>query len=223
VELAAVTDPELVPQIVLTSLGFVAQPGQRPMESLISALAGREMLCIIDNCEHLSEACARLADALLKRCPGLRILATSRDLLGVPGEIIWRVPSLSTSSELPSVLSLKTVERPEAVQLFVARASAARVGFRLSEHNAAAVVRICRRLDGMPLAVELAAARARGMSIATIEQHLDNCFQLLTSGSRVSLPRQRTLQATSDWSHDLLNDGFSLGPITRSRWPRPRS
>jgi predicted ATPase/class 3 adenylate cyclase len=204
VELAPLANPDLVPSVVLAALGFGSQPSATPTQSLISSLKEREMICILDNCEHLLGACARLADALLRGCPQLRILATSRELLGISGETVWRVPSMATP-ESTRTLSLEELERSETVQLFLQRANAARPGFQLTNETADAVVRICRRLDGIPLAIELAAARIRTLPIRTIGERLDDRFQLLTGGSRVSLPRQRTLQATLDWSHSLLN------------------
>ena len=204
VELAPLANPDLVPNVVLAALGFGSQPSDTPLQSLISSLKEREMICILDNCEHLLGACARLADALLRGCPRVRILATSRELLGVSGETVWRVPSMATPDSTRS-LSLEELERSETVQLFLQRANAARPGFRLTTETADAVARICRRLDGIPLAVELAAARIRTLPIRTIDERLDDRFQLLTSGSRASLPRQRTLQAMLDWSHSLLD------------------
>lgn len=204
VELAPLANPDLVPNVVLAALGFGSQPSDTPTQSLISSLKEKEMICILDNCEHLLGACARLADALLRGCPQLRILATSRELLGISGETVWRVPSMATPDSTRT-LSLEELERSETVQLFLQRANAARPGFQLTNETADAVARICRRLDGIPLAVELAAARIRTLPIRTIDERLGDRFQLLTSGSRASLPRQRTLQAMLDWSHSLLD------------------
>jgi predicted ATPase len=205
VELAGLMDPGLMPQAVLSALGFMAQPGLPPTESLISLLVGRDLLCVLDNCEHLVEAAAQLADSLLKHCPGLRILATSRDVLGVGGEVTWRVPSMPTP-EVQRSHTLDELRGCETVQLLVQRARAARPGFELNDGNAPSVVRICQRLDGIPLAIELVAARTRGMSLTAIEERIATRFNLVTGGSRVSMARQRTLQATFDWSHDLLSE-----------------
>jgi predicted ATPase len=205
VELAGLTDPELMPQAVLSGLGFMAQPGLPPRESLINLLAGRDLLCVLDNCEHVIEAAAQLADSLLRHCPGLRILATSRDVLGVGGEVTWRVPSMPTP-KLQRSHTLEELRGYETVQLLVQRARAARPGFELNDENAPSVVRICQRLDGIPLAIELIAARTRGMSVTAIEERIANRFNLVTGGSRVSMARQRTLQATFEWSHDLLSE-----------------
>jgi predicted ATPase len=205
VELAPLTNPEMVPWGVMRSLGLGERPGSTAMESLAESLIPLETLLVLDNCEHLVEACARLADGLLRRCPQLHILATSREVLRLTGETNWRVPSMTTMSDAHPA-SLEVLQRLETVQLFVQRADAARPGFRLTNENARSVGRICHRLDGIPLAIELAAARTRLMSVATIDGHLDRRFQLLTTGSRVSLPRQRTLEATLDWSHGLLTE-----------------
>jgi predicted ATPase/class 3 adenylate cyclase len=205
VELAGLTDPGLVAQAITSALGFVAQPGLPPMESLISVLGARDLLCVLDNCEHVVEAAAQLVDALLKHCPEVRILATSRDVLGVGGEVTWRVPSMQTP-DVQRLHSLDELRGFETVQLVVERARLARPGFELDDDNARSVVRICQRLDGIPLALELVAARARGMSITAIDERIAHRFDLVTGGSRISMPRQRTLQATFDWSYDLLGE-----------------
>jgi predicted ATPase/class 3 adenylate cyclase len=204
VELGGLTDPGLVPEAVVTALGFMIQPGLGPTESLIAMLGPRSLLVLLDNCEHLVEAAAQLTEALLKHCPELRILATSRDVLGVGGEVTWRVPSMAT----PDVLrahSLDEQRRCETVQLFVQRARAARPGFELNDDNAESVVRICQRVDGIPLAIELVAARTRSMSVRAIDERIADRFNLATGASRALLPRQRTLLATFDWSHELLS------------------
>ena len=185
------------------------------------------MLLVLDNCEHLLEACAVLVDALLRGCPHMHILATSREPLGIDGEVVWRVPSLAA----PDPDGTKTVvelEQSPAVQLFVERAAAAQPRFTLTERNSAAVVQICRRLDGIPLALELAAARVVALTPAQVVDRLDRSFRLLTGGSRVALPRQQTLQAALDWSYDLLveasgasSSGWRCSPGT-GRWRRPR-
>lgn len=205
VELAGLADPELLPQAVLSALGFVPQPALPPTESLIILLAGRNLLCVLDNCEHLVEASAQLVDSLLRHCPGMRVLATSRVVLGVEGEVTWRVPSMPTP-DAKSSHSLDDLRGCETVQLLVQRARAARPGFELNDDNASSVVQICQRVDGIPLAIELVAARARGMSVIAIDERIADRFNLLRGGSRLSIPRQRTLQATFDWSHDLLSE-----------------
>jgi predicted ATPase len=205
VELAGLTDGELVPEAVLSALGFAAQKGLAPTESLIRVLEARDLLCVIDNCEHLVAPTARLVDALLRHCSGLRILATSRDVLGVGGEITWRVPSMATPDEKRRH-TVEDLRSFEAVQLLIQRARAARPGFDIDDGNAAAVARICQHADGIPLALELIASRTRAMSVAAIDERLADQINIVAGASRVSLPRQRTLQATFDWSVDTLSD-----------------
>jgi predicted ATPase/DNA-binding NarL/FixJ family response regulator len=209
VELAPLADPALVPQAVATVLGVREQPGRTAPDALADALRAQRMLLVLDNCEHLVDACANLANVLLRACQDLVILATSREPLGIGGETAWRVPSLA----LPGAGDLDTVGQGgapaldsfAAVQLFVERARAARPEFTLTALHAPAVVRICHRLDGIPLALELAAARVTALSVAQIADRLDDRFSLLTGGNRTALPRQRTLRATVDWSYGLLS------------------
>jgi predicted ATPase/DNA-binding CsgD family transcriptional regulator len=203
VELAPVPEAILVPQRVGRALGVREMPGRPLAEVLVEHLRSAEALLVLDNCEHLIEGCAELADALLRGCPGVKIVATSREALRVPGEVSWLVPSLSVPDPQKGKL-LVDLSTHEAVRLFVERASAASPGFALTEENAPGVVRICRRLDGMPLALELAAALTRTLSAQQIAERLDDRFLILTGGSRVALPRKRTLLATMDWSHGLL-------------------
>lgn len=203
VELAPLADPTLVPQAVAQAVGLREERGRPLLATLAAGLRVGRVLLLLDNCEHLVAACAQLAERLLRACPGLRILATSRELLGVPGEVNWRVPSLSTPVAGEQV-ALEDLAESEAVQLFVERAQAARPGFVLAEQNAPAVWDICRRLDGIPLAIELAAARVRMMAPDEIAARLGDRFRLLTGGSRTAPPRQQTLRAAIDWSYDLL-------------------
>ena len=202
VELASLADPALVPQGVASALSVPEQPGRAPADTLVEALRPRSLLLVLDNCEHLRQACAQLAGALLRGCSGLRILATSRTPLSAPGETLWRVPSLS----LPrgGAEPIDEIRRSEAVRLFVERARAAGAVFALTGGNAAAVVKLCQRLDGMPLAIELAAARAKVLSAEQIAARLDDRFQLLTGGTTAALPRHQTLRATMDWSFSFL-------------------
>ncbi len=203
VELAPLADPALAPQAVATALGVRDQPGEPLLTTMNAALASRRVLLLLDNCEHLIDACARLADTLLRHCPHLRILATSREQLGVPGEVPYRVPSLALPDPATPLADISAVE---AVRLFVARAQAARPGFALTAANAALVVQLCAQLDGIPLALELAAARLRALPLDQLAARLDDRFRLLTGGSRTALPRQQTLQATLDWSYRLLEE-----------------
>src|ERR687893_2608707 len=195
VELASLADPSLVPQSVAYALGVREQPGRSPTEALSDYLRNRKVLLVLDNCEHLVEACAELAEALLHSCPKLRVLATSREALGITGEVAWLVPSLS----LPDLRRLPAVEnlsQYEAARLFFERAAAANPTFELTEQNAAAVAQVCYRLDGIPLAIELAAAKTKVLSVEQIADRLNDCFRVLSAGGRTAMPRHRTLHAT---------------------------
>ena len=208
VELAPLTDPALVPRAVAAAVGVHEETG-RPLEvTLAEALRFRHLLLILDNCEHLIEACARLADVLLRTCPHLRLLAVSRQVLGIAGEVSWRVPSLTVpplDEPRAALVDPTRLMGYEAVRLFVERAVAANRTFELTEKTGPAVARLCQRLDGMPLALELAAARVRVLAVEEIERRLDDRFHLLTGGSRSALPRQQTLAAALAWSYDLLS------------------
>jgi predicted ATPase len=191
---------------VAEALRLPDEVGHTPTAAVIEHLAGRHPLLLLDNCEHLIGACAELAEGLLQACPGLRVLATSREALQLPGEVVWRVPSLTTPAANADALPpLERLADYEAVRLFVERAAGAQPGFRLTAQNAAAVAQVCAHLDGIPLALEMAAARVGALSVAEIAARLDDRFALLTSGSRTALPRQRTLQATLEWSYQLLS------------------
>ncbi len=204
VELAPLTDPALVLPTVAEALGLRQIPGVDIYDQVAGFLCAKSLLLILDNCEHLVESCAQLADQLLRHCANLKIIASSREALGIPGEIIYRVPPLGLPQ--PHTTSLEALRHSEAVQLFVDRATAVKSSFILSEHNAGAVAQICRRLDGIPLALELAAARVAMLTPEQIATRLDDRFQLLTGGSRTALPRQQTLRSLIDWSYDLLSE-----------------
>jgi non-specific serine/threonine protein kinase len=204
VELAALADPSLVPQTVATVLGVREAPGRALAESLTDHLRPKTLLLVLDNCEHLVAACAQLAEALLHACPGLRVLATSREALGISGETSLPVPSLAVP-DVRALPPLEALTQFEAVRLFRDRAAAVQRAFRVTDQNAAAVAQICRRLDGIPLAIELAAARLRVLPVEQIAARLDDRFRLLTGGSRTALERHQTLQAAIDWSYNLLN------------------
>jgi predicted ATPase/class 3 adenylate cyclase/Tfp pilus assembly protein PilF len=203
VELAALADPGLVAAKVGNVLGVPEDAGLPVLETLVDALRDHRTLLVLDNCEHVIDATAKLADALLRSCPGVQLLATSREPLGVSGEHLFGVPTLRVPDADES--DLEKVAGSEAVRLFVERAAQRKAGFHVDTANAELVLRICRRLDGIPLAIELTAARVRSLSLADIETHLDERFRLLTSGPRTALPRQQTLRASIDWSWDLLN------------------
>ncbi len=174
-------------------------------EMLVDYLRPRSLLLVLDNCEHMLATCATLADGLRRGCPHLKLLATSRESLGVPGEMVWRTPSLSLPDPQRAP-GPEELAHCEAARLFVERAIATQPTFAVTTGNAAAVAQICRRLDGIPLAIELAAARIKVLSADQIAARLDDSFRLLTGGSRTGLPRQQTLRATMDWSYDLLSD-----------------
>ncbi len=203
VALAPLADAALVPQAVAAALGLREDPPRPLVETLADHLAGRSLLLLLDNCEHLVEACAQLAESLLQAAPNVRILATSREPLGIAGETVWSVPPLSLPSE-DQEASSDALSRSEAVRLFVDRATAVQPDFDLNAKNGLAVAELCRRLDGMPLALELAAARAATLPAQQIAERLDDRFRLLTGGSRSALQRHQTLRATIDWSYQLL-------------------
>ena len=204
VELAPLADPAVVEAAAAATLGVREERGRTVVEALRDALAERRVLLVLDNCEHVLDACARLAEALLGACPGLRVLATSREPLLIAGEVVYRVPSLAIPP--PGARSADQVGRYAAAQVFVDRARAAQPGFTLTAENAPLVARICARLDGIPLALELAAVRTRALPMQELATHLDESFRLLTAGRRTALPRQQTLRATIDWSYRLLVD-----------------
>jgi predicted ATPase/DNA-binding CsgD family transcriptional regulator len=206
VELASLADPSLVQRAVASALDIREQPGNPPTGTLSDHLRTRKMLLVLDNCEHLVEACAVLAEGLLRTCPSLRILATSREAFGIAGETRLAVPPLSLPDprHLPAV---EVVAHYEAASLFVDRAKTVKPEFALTGRNAMSVAQICYRLDGIPLAIELAAARVKVLSVGQIAARLDDRFALLTDGGRTALARQRTLEAAMDWSYELLSQG----------------
>ena len=204
-ELAPLTDPALVVQSVASVLHLREQMGMSLSDLVIDYLRDRSLLLVLDNCEHLIEACAQLANQLLHTCANLKIIGSSREALGITGETIYRVPPLSLPD--PNHVTREGLTQCKSAQLFIERASAANPRFALDEHNAEAVAQICRRLDGIPLALELAAARVTVFSAEQIAAHLDDRFRLLTGGSRTALPRQQTLRALIDWSYELLSEG----------------
>jgi predicted ATPase/class 3 adenylate cyclase len=205
VELAPLAEPGLVPSVVAQVVGVREEAGRPLTTTLTDHLKDRRLLLVLDNCEHLVAACATLAGALLRTCPHLRLLATSREALEVAGEQRYRVPSLP----IPDLARLPPPEQladSAVVALFVARARERRPDFALNEQNARAVAQVCARLDGIPLAIELAAARVGSLSVDGIAARLDDRFRLLTGGARDALPRLRTLRAALDWSYDLLSE-----------------
>jgi predicted ATPase/DNA-binding SARP family transcriptional activator len=211
-DLTPLTDPTLISGAVLTALGMRTlrgegiRPGQRAtteeLATLVQFLERKTVLLILDNCEHMVDACAQFAQELLPACPGLNILATSREVLGVTGEKAFPVPSLGLPEG--SSLELDILYRSDAVKLFIERAQTVDSRFKLTVQNAESVVKICRRLDGIPLALELVAVRLRVMNVAQIARRMDDIFRLLGTGSRTTLPRHQTLRAMIEWSYNLL-------------------
>lgn len=205
VELAPLTDSSLIPQTILTAMEASEQQDKTPAQALIERVRGKKLLLILDNCEHLIEAVAKLVETLLSNAPELKVMASSREALGVKGEMAWHVPSMSVP-DAKSSTSLDEFSRLESVRLFIERAILAKPHFQLTKDNASSVAQICSRLDGIPLAIELAAARVRALSVEQIAARLDDRFHLLTGGSRTALPRQQTLRAMIDWSFNLLSE-----------------
>jgi predicted ATPase len=206
-ELAALADPALVPQAVAQAVGVREEPGRPLPATLADALRPERVLLVLDNCEHLLDACARLADALLRAAPHVRLLCTSREALGIAGEAVWRVPSLPVPADGGAAASgadAAALARYAAVRLFAERAAVVQPGFALTADNVAAVAEVCARLDGIPLALELAAARVRVLPPRQLLARLDDRFRLLTDGSRTASERHQTLQAAVDWSYALL-------------------
>jgi predicted ATPase/DNA-binding SARP family transcriptional activator len=203
-ELAALDDPALVAQAVALALGVRLSPNRSALESLLDYLRPKQLLLVLDNCEHLLVACAELADILLRECPQLRLLVTSRTALNLPNETVWLVPSLSLPDPAQPP-SLERLRASEAAQLFVARAQNVLPDFALTAYNAPSVLRICQRLDGIPLALELAAARVKLLDVSQIAARLDDTLGLLTRGNRWATPRHQTMRAALDWSYDLLS------------------
>ena len=205
VELAPLSEEVLVPKAVADALGVSERPREPLSDTLADVLGDRQLLLVVDNCEHLVEAAARLVDRLLDSCPGVRILATSREALGVEGEHRYPVPPLSVP-EPRGTLSSEELEAFESVRLFVERARGRDHSFSLSSENAFVVAEICRKLEGIPLAIELAAARVGMFSFEQISERLEGSLDLLTRGGRTAMPRQQTLKGTLDWSYELLSE-----------------
>lgn len=215
-ELASIAEEEFVARAAASTLALREQADQPASESLANYLKARQVLLIFDNCEHLAAAVAQLSAALLVSCPEIQIMATSREPLGVPGEMVWVVPPLSLPDPQPwrepggDLSALTTYQQSEAIQLYAARAAAASPGFELNVENAPWVAGICRRLDGIPLAIELAAARMRAFSVRQISERLDDRFHLLTSRLRTTPLRHQTLEAALDWSFQLLSESEQI-------------
>lgn len=209
VELAPITDPELVPHTILAAIGIKEQDRKTPLDLLKEYLQERQTLIVLDNCEHLVSASARVVNELLRAAPRIKVLASSREALGVRGEASYPVPSLSLPN--PKYLpSMEGLSQYEAVRLFIDRALLVNPRFEVDKDNAPFIAQICYRLDGIPLAIELAAARVKILSVEQISKRLDDRFRLLTGGARTALPRQQTLRALIDWSYDILDENERL-------------
>lgn len=204
VDLAPVAAPGLVIAVAASALSVREEPGKPLADSIVTALRASDALLVVDNCEHVIDDAADLIAVLLRNCPSVRVLATSQSRLGLPGEASWPVPPLILPD--PAARELQAVAEAESVRLFCDRAALARPHFRLTAENVGAVSEICRRLDGIPLALELAAARLNALSAGQVAARIDDRFRLLAGGARRGLPRHRTLQAAIEWSHDLLSD-----------------
>ena len=194
-----------MPQTVASVLGLKEEPSKSITQTLTEHLKHKRLLLLLDNCEHLLDACARLADAFLRQCPDVKILATSREALGITGEQTYRVPSLSLPDRKRAATP-QSLSPYESVQLFIDRALLVRPEFQVTNKNAPALASLCYHLDGIPLAIELAAARVRALSVEEIDGKLNQRFRLLTGGPRTALPRQQTLRSLIDWSYDLLHE-----------------
>lgn len=205
VDLAPLAAPKLVPHAVVRALGIDESGARPPVDMIVDRLRSRRTLLLLDNCEHLLQPCAELIDAVLRAAPEVRIVATSREPIRVEGEVIWRVPSLSLSRTGRGLARREQVAS-EAFQLFVDRARCAVPDFEVNDSNADAIAAVCSRLDGIPLAIELAAARLRSMTVSQLSARLDDVLGLLIDGSRTAQPRHRTLRATLEWSHQLLTE-----------------
>ena len=209
VELAPLTDPSYIISTIASVFKLREAQGTSLHDVLVDYLRGKQLLLILDNCEHLVESCAKISEEFLLTCPNLKIIASSREALGIDGETVYRVPSLSLPQDFQSPSEQQDVEslmNYESLRLFVERATKVEPHFRLTETNASFVTQICHRLDGIPLAIELAAARVKLFTPEQIAARLDNRFKLLTGGSRTALPRQQTLRALIDWSYQTLNE-----------------
>jgi predicted ATPase/class 3 adenylate cyclase len=209
VELAPILDPDLIPGAMATIFGVGTRAGQSPLEALVHVLRTKRMLIILDNCEHIVGGAARVADAMLRGCPQVRIIATSRQGLGIDGEVVLRVSSLPVPENVERLKAADAIGFG-AVALFVERASAAVESFRLTDENAPTIAQICRRLDGIALAVELAASRIKVLTPTQLLAMLSERFRVLTGGKRTALPRQQTMRAAIDWSYDLLDENEQL-------------
>jgi len=203
--LAPVTDPNLVTKEILKVLNIQETPGKTIADILIENIKDKSLLLLLDNCEHMINACAEIIEKLLHTVKGIRIMATSREALNIPGEVVWRIPSLSVP-EYDTRTELVDIQNFEAVKLFADRAASGNPGFVLNTRNISPIIGICQRVAGIPLAIELAATRVRHLGPEDILERLDDQFKILSSSSRTIPERHQTLKATIDWSYNLLTD-----------------
>jgi predicted ATPase/class 3 adenylate cyclase len=208
VELSTLSDPSMIAETIISAVDIREEADRPPLTTLVEALRTRNLLLLLDNCEHLIAACAQIASTILRQCPRIKIIASSREPLSIEGETLWPIPALASPNleREETHFTFNDIAQLEAVQLFVERATAIKPDFALTDENAALVAEICWRLDGIPLAIELAAARIKAVSLPQILTRLDDRFRLLTGGSRTALPRQQTLGGLIDWSYDLLSE-----------------
>jgi len=205
VNLGSITSGDLVQQAILSGLGLKEEQSKSALGTAVEYLRARESIIFLDNCEHLIDDCAQVIDTLMQQCPGVKVVVTTRQSFGIAGESIYHVPSLSTPGDTTSITADEAM-RSEAVRLFVERAASASPRFRLTDDNSGVVAQICKQIDGIPLAIELAAARVRSMPVGQVARRLDDSFRLLRGGSKMALERHQTLQATIDWSYGLLTE-----------------
>jgi predicted ATPase len=205
VDFAPLSDAKRIPEVVASVLQIKEEPNVPLEKTIINTIKDKNLLILLDNCEHFITTCAEFTEKLMKSVPSITILITSREALNIPGELAWRVPSLSLP-KMDLIHKFEEISKFESIELFQDRAKSSLPSFQLTDQNIEAIIKICQRLDGIPLAIELAAARIKLFSPEAILQRLDNRFQLLTGGSRTALERQKTLKATIDWSYDLLSD-----------------
>jgi len=206
IELASILDPLLVPRTTAIAIGLRDEPQRPVIDMLCDYLREKSMLIILDNCEHLVDACAQMANKILQAAPHVRILASSREALGIAGEVSYRVPSLGVPPDMDHLPLAESLSQYEAVKLFIDRAVSANPDFKVTNENTSFLAQICHRLDGIPLAIELAAAKIRVLNLEQIAKRLDDRFRLLTGGNRTALERHQTLRAAIDWSYNLLDD-----------------
>ena len=210
IDLSPISDPNFVSKEISDVLNIKEEPDKPIVDTLIESIKEKSLLILLDNCEHLIQECAEIAHKLLNTVKGIRILATSREALNIQGEVVWRIPLMSFPGSSDSIKEIKEINQYEAIRLFVDRADSSQPGFTLNPQNVSSVTQICQRIEGIPLAIELAATRIRHIGLETILERLEDHFKILSSSSRVAPDRQQTLKAAIDWSYDLLSEQEQL-------------